>query len=59
MVKALDSPYEAGPPRRGWLKVKPLHTLDLVVLAAEWGHGRAGAGCRTCTSGARPGRADS
>ncbi len=40
MVKALDAPYEAG--RRGgsWLKVKPSHTLDLVVLAAEWGHGR-------------------
>jgi DNA ligase-1 len=40
MVKALDSPYEAG--RRGgaWLKVKRADTLDLVVLAAEWGHGR-------------------
>jgi DNA ligase 1 len=40
VVKALDSPYQAG--RRGatWRKVKPVHTLDLVVLAAEWGHGR-------------------
>jgi DNA ligase-1 len=40
MVKALGSPYQAG--RRGatWRKVKPVHTLDLVVLAAEWGHGR-------------------
>jgi DNA ligase-1 len=40
MVKSLDAPYEAG--RRGfsWLKVKSAHTLDLVVLAAEWGHGR-------------------
>jgi DNA ligase-1 len=40
VVKSLDAPYEAG--RRGgaWLKVKPRHTLDLVVLAAEWGHGR-------------------
>jgi DNA ligase-1 len=40
MVKALRAPYEAG--RRGgsWLKVKRAHTLDLVVLAAEWGHGR-------------------
>jgi DNA ligase-1 len=40
MAKALDAPYEAG--RRGarWLKVKPAVTLDLVVLAAEWGHGR-------------------
>jgi ATP-dependent DNA ligase I len=40
MVKALGAPWVAG--RRGgdWLKVKPVHTLDLVVLAAEWGHGR-------------------
>jgi DNA ligase 1 len=40
MVKALDAPYEAGRRGAGWLKVKPAHTLDLVVLAAEWGHGR-------------------
>jgi DNA ligase 1 len=40
MVKDLGSPYAAG--RRGgpWRKVKPVHTFDLVVLAAEWGHGR-------------------
>jgi DNA ligase-1 len=40
VVKSLDAPYGAG--RRGseWIKVKPRHTLDLVVLAAEWGHGR-------------------
>ena len=40
VVKAVEAPYEAG--RRGgtWLKVKPVHNLDLVVLAAEWGHGR-------------------
>ena len=40
VVKSLDAPYAAG--RRGseWIKVKPRHTLDLVVLAAEWGHGR-------------------
>jgi DNA ligase-1 len=40
MAKAPDAPYEAG--RRGsrWLKIKPVQTLDLVVLAAEWGHGR-------------------
>jgi DNA ligase-1 len=40
MVKDADSPYEAG--RRGgaWRKVKPVHTLDLVVLAVEWGSGR-------------------
>ena len=40
MVKALDAPYAAGRRGAGWLKVKPRHTLDLVVLAAEWGHGR-------------------
>jgi DNA ligase-1 len=40
VVKALDTPYEAGRRGGGWLKVKPRHTLDLVVLAAEWGHGR-------------------
>jgi DNA ligase-1 len=40
VLKSLDSHYAAG--RRGseWIKVKPRHTLDLVVLAAEWGHGR-------------------
>jgi ATP-dependent DNA ligase I len=40
VVKSLDATYAAG--RRGseWIKVKPRHTLDLVVLAAEWGHGR-------------------
>ena len=40
LVKSLSAPYAAG--RRGseWIKVKPRHTLDLVVLAAEWGHGR-------------------
>jgi DNA ligase 1 len=40
MVKSLDTLYEAGRRGAGWLKVKPSHTLDLVVLAAEWGHGR-------------------
>lgn len=40
MVKSLDSVYAAGRRGRAWLKVKPVHTLDLVVLAAEWGHGR-------------------
>jgi DNA ligase-1 len=40
VVKALDAPYAAGRRGTGWLKVKPRHTLDLVVLAAEWGHGR-------------------
>ena len=40
MVKALDAPYEAGRRGASWLKVKRADTLDLVVLAAEWGHGR-------------------
>jgi ATP-dependent DNA ligase I len=40
MVKALDAPYEAGRRGSGWLKVKRARTLDLVVLAVEWGHGR-------------------
>jgi DNA ligase-1 len=40
VVKSLTSPYEAGRRGAGWIKVKPVHTLDLVVLAAEWGHGR-------------------
>jgi DNA ligase-1 len=40
MLKALDSLYEAGSRGSAWLKVKPAHTLDLVVLAAEWGNGR-------------------
>jgi DNA ligase 1 len=40
VVKAAQAPYDVG--RRGgaWVKVKPRHTLDLVILAAEWGHGR-------------------
>jgi DNA ligase-1 len=40
LVKSLTSPYEAGRRGSGWIKVKPRHTLDLVVLAVEWGHGR-------------------
>ena len=40
VVKALDAPYAAGRRGAAWLKVKPRHTLDLVILAAEWGHGR-------------------
>ena len=40
LVKALDAPYAAGRRGRAWQKVKPVHTLDLIVLAAEWGHGR-------------------
>ena len=40
MLKALDAPYPAGRRGRGWLKLKPAHTLDLVVLAVEPGSGR-------------------
>ncbi|MFI7537980.1 ATP-dependent DNA ligase [Streptosporangium sp. NPDC049376] len=40
VVKSLLAPYAAGRRGAGWVKVKPRHTLDLVVLAAEWGHGR-------------------
>ncbi|MEA2179019.1 MAG: ligase 1 [Solirubrobacteraceae bacterium] len=40
VVKDLSAPYAAGRRGGGWLKVKPRHTLDLVVLAVEWGHGR-------------------
>jgi DNA ligase-1 len=40
LVKSLDAPYAAGRRGAGWIKVKPRLTLDLVVLAAEWGHGR-------------------
>ncbi len=40
MAKSLDAPYEAGNRGASWLKIKRAHTLDLVVLAADWGHGR-------------------
>jgi DNA ligase-1 len=40
VAKSLEAPYEAGSRGRSWLKIKHAHTLDLVVLAAEWGHGR-------------------
>ena len=65
MVKAAGSPYEAG--RRGgaWRKVKPVQTYDLVVLAAEWGHGRRQGwlsnlhlGARAADGGLRHGRQD-
>ena len=55
MVKALDAPYEAGQRGRRWLKVKPVHTLDLVVLAAEWGHGRRRGWLSNLHLGARDG----
>ncbi|MEV6376441.1 ATP-dependent DNA ligase [Micromonospora musae] len=40
VVKAPDAPYDAGRRGSAWVKVKPRHTLDLVVLAVEWGSGR-------------------
>ncbi|MFF3493062.1 ATP-dependent DNA ligase [Streptomyces sp. NPDC002795] len=40
VLKGLEAPYSAGRRGASWVKVKPVHTLDLVVLAAEWGHGR-------------------
>jgi DNA ligase-1 len=40
MAKSLDAPYAAGSRGRAWLKIKSVRSLDLVVLAAEWGSGR-------------------
>ena len=40
VIKAIESPYAAGRRGSSWIKVKPVHTYDLVVLAAEWGYGR-------------------
>jgi DNA ligase 1 len=40
MAKSLEAPYEAGNRGASWFKIKRAHTLDLIVLAAEWGHGR-------------------
>jgi DNA ligase-1 len=40
MVKSLQAPYAAGRRGRAWQKIKPEYTLDLIVLAAEWGYGR-------------------
>jgi len=40
MAKALEAPYEAGSRGAGWLKIKAAHTLDLAVIAVEWGSGR-------------------
>ncbi|MEV6277495.1 ATP-dependent DNA ligase [Nocardia sp. NPDC051832] len=40
MIKSLSAPYAAGRRGRAWQKIKPTHTLDLMVLGAEWGYGR-------------------
>jgi DNA ligase-1 len=55
VLKSLDAPYEAGRRGTGWVKVKPRHTLDLVVLAAEWGHGRRRGWLSNLHLGARDG----
>ena len=55
VVKSLRAPYEAGRRGAGWVKVKPRHTLDLVVLAAEWGHGRRAGVLSNLHLGARDG----
>ena len=39
-MKSVEAPYDAGRRGSAWVKVKPVHTLDLVVLAVEWGSGR-------------------
>ncbi len=50
MVKDRSSHYTAGRRGKTWLKVKPVHTLDLVVLAIEWVTDVDAGGCRICTS---------
>lgn len=55
MIKGLDAPYQAGRRGKSWRKVKPVHTLDLVVLAAEWGHGRRTGWLSNLHLGARDG----
>ena len=40
VVKKLAAPYAAGRRDSGWVKLKPRHTFDLAVIAAEWGYGR-------------------
>lgn len=59
MVKRLSSPYQAGSRGSDWLKIKPVHTLDLIVLAAEWGSGRREGWLSNLHLGARAGDADS
>ncbi|HSK06130.1 MAG TPA: ATP-dependent DNA ligase, partial [Acidimicrobiia bacterium] len=55
VAKDPTRPYEAGRRGSGWLKVKPTHTLDLVVLAAEWGSGRREGWLSNLHLGARDG----
>jgi DNA ligase-1 len=55
VVKDLGSPYLAGRRGKAWRKVKPVHTLDLVVLAVEWGYGRRTGWLSNLHLGARAG----
>src|SRR2546430_14818069 len=55
MAKSLGARYDAGARGAAWLKLKPAHTLDLVVLAAEWGHGRRRGRLSNLHLGARDG----
>ena len=55
VVKNPASPYDAGRRGAGWVKVKPVHTLDLVVLAVEWGSGRRQGWLSNLHLGARDG----
>lgn len=55
MIKAIDSQYAAGRRGKTWRKVKPVHTYDLVVLGAEWGHGRRTGWLSNLHLGARQG----
>jgi DNA ligase-1 len=59
MLKSLEAPYEAGRRGAAWLKLKPAHTLDLVVLAAEWGSGRRRGWLSNLHLGARDPEGDS
>jgi DNA ligase-1 len=55
IIKRLDAPYDAGRRGSAWVKVKPRHTLDLVVLAVEWGSGRRQGWLSNIHMGARDG----
>ena len=55
MAKSLDAPYDAGNRGSSWLKIKRVHRLDLVVLAAEWGSGRRKGWLSNIHLGARDG----
>ena len=55
VVKDLSAPYDAGRRGAAWVKVKPRHTLDLVVLAVEWGSGRRAGKLSNIHLGARDG----